>query len=123
MPETKSYPNLVEVMEILKVTDKRKLLITFGQRSKCQAAQFVREFYPNYIDTHQLQTDVSSEISSNNEVLRLLNEHQVMVDKKNQKLFVIALMIIGSWMLYTNFYIQSDLNEIKDILQKKESLN
>ena len=59
---------MVEVMEALRVVNKKEYLLEFSKRSNCQAAKFVKEFYPTYIKTHQIESEDTNEIQSNEEV-------------------------------------------------------
>lgn len=116
--EAKSYPNLVEVMEILRVTDKRQYLMDFALRSKCQAAQFIKEFYPKYINEHQIQSDSVEAVQSNDEVLRLINEHQSALDKKHKSHYSWILWTLGLWVFVGYWKLLWEILEIKEILQK-----
>lgn len=118
MPETKSYPNLVEVMEILRVTDKRQYLMDFANKSKCQAAQFVKEFYPKYINEHQIQSEAFETVSSNDEVLRLINEHQSALDKKHKNHYMGIAITFGAAFFIIYLHIVNEIYEIKALLSK-----
>lgn len=118
-PEANSYPNLVEVMEILRVTDKRQYLLDFAQKSKCQAAQFIKEFYPKYINEHQIQSDSVEAIPSNDEVLRLINEHQSTLDQKHKKHYSWLLWTWGLWILAAYIYVVLEIWEIQEMLRAK----
>lgn len=117
-PEANSYPNLVEVMEILRVTDKRQYLLDFAQKSKCQAAQFIKEFYPKYINEHQLQSGSVETVQSNDEVLRLMNEHQSALDQKHKKHYSWLLWTLGFWIFAGYIKLLWEILEIKEMIQK-----
>ncbi len=117
-PETKSYPNLVEAMEILRVTDKRKYLMDFANKSKCQAAQFIKDFYPKYINEHQINSEAIETVPSNDEVLRLINEHQMTLDKKHKNHYVGITITFGVVFFMVYLQILGEILEIKSLLLK-----
>lgn len=116
--EANSYPNLVEVMEILRVTDKRQYLMDFAFKSKCQAAQFIKEFYPKYINEHQIQSDSVEAVQTNDEVLRLINEHQAALDKKHKSHYSWILWTLGLWVFVGYWKLLWEILEIKELLTK-----
>lgn len=118
MPETKSYPNLIEVMEILRVTDKRQYLMDFANKSKCQAAQFIKDFYPKYINEHQINSEAIETISSNDEVLRLINEHQLTLDKKHKSQYFWILLSLNFTMMLAYMHLLAGIYDIKALLAK-----
>lgn len=117
-PEKPNLPNLVEVMEVLKVINKREYLLEFAKRSHCHVAQFIKEFYPTYIQAHQLESVGVEESQSNDEVLRLINEHQVNVDVKMHKTWKTTMWTLGAWILLSHIMIVWYLVEIKELLKK-----
>lgn len=117
-PEARSYPNLVEVMEALRVVNKKEYLLDFGKRSNCQAAKFVKEFYPTYINSHQIESEEASEIKSNDEVLRMINEQHNIMDTKildTSNAIVKSILVV---MVIGHLKIIWELMKIQDMLKK-----
>jgi hypothetical protein len=113
-----SYPNLVEVMEILRVTNKRELLIEFGKQSNCQSAQFIKEHYPNYIKSHQIISDSPDSGLDSQEMLRIINEHQFKFDKKQEKYIGIIALVVGLVLISMQFKAIEDSENIVSILSQ-----
>jgi len=98
--EKKSYPSLVEAMEILKAVNKREHLMAFAERSQTQAALLIKEFYPQFIKNHQIvSTNDVNEAASNQEILSLINEHQVVLDTKLKTHWKWVIGTLGAWLL------------------------
>lgn len=115
----KSYPNLVEVMEALRIVNKKEYLLEFGKRSSCQAALFVKEFYPIFIKSHQIESEIIDDTqSSNKEILRIINVHQATIDSKLKDNWKTVIWILGAWMLAAYVVVLWKLDTIELLLKK-----
>lgn len=81
-PEAKSYPSLVEAMEVLAVIGKRESLLKFGERSSSQAAKFVNTSYREYLKLAPVVSADSEGSINNEEILRITNESTSILEKK-----------------------------------------
>lgn len=119
--EDGSCPDLIETMEILRVIGKREALFEFTKHSNCHAAKFIKELYPKYIEAHQIEADINltDKAPLAGEVLKVINEHQVKIDKK---LYHYGVLGIGALFLINVAFEMGVRSEIKDLRKDINSL-
>jgi hypothetical protein len=105
-------------MEILRVTDKCQYLIDFVSKSKYQESQLIKNFYPKYINQHQINSEAIEAFPSNDEVPRPINEHKITLDKKHKNHFVGITITFGVNLIIIYLQILGEILEIKSLLLK-----
>jgi len=122
-PSMKNASDLIAVMEVLYHRNMREKLTIFGERSSCQAGKLIKDYYSDFTSANQIIAPAPGvDASEREDVIRIINDHQTLIDSKLKTQFNWLIIAVISFLLVSNLVILNSAYEINDKLEDQGTM-